>query len=332
MIDWELVKCKGWFLKVPQRLRILTIDGGGIRGIFPARYLSLMESQTGRQVNEMFDLIVGASTGGIMALGLGAGIPAHEILRLYTDNAYRIFGILSPGARRITGIPLVGRWLASNGVFAPRYDSCGLKSLLSKTFESLRMRDSKTMLCIPAVEHHRASPTVFKTPHHRELFRDADRLMSEVALATSAAPTYFEPFVRGTECIIDGGLWANCPILVGVCEAVKNGFDLSKVQLLSLGTGDVTYSGSTSTARRSSIWSYRLGLLTMALSLQMQTGLNMGTYLLGDNLVRVSFTLTRSIGLDAKSKEEMDTMIQEADMAFGKTFRTGPCVERRFCT
>lgn len=87
MLNWDEIKYNGWKPKKDDFLRVLSIDGGGIKGVFPARYLALVERETGKKINEYFDLIVGTSTGGIIALALSIGIPAKEIENLYGNNA-----------------------------------------------------------------------------------------------------------------------------------------------------------------------------------------------------------------------------------------------------
>jgi patatin-like phospholipase/acyl hydrolase len=71
--------------------RILTIDGGGIKGVFPAAFLATLENELGAPIGDYFDLIAGTSTGGIIAMGLGLGLTARELHGLYRDAGRRIF-------------------------------------------------------------------------------------------------------------------------------------------------------------------------------------------------------------------------------------------------
>jgi uncharacterized protein len=87
-IDWNNIKKNGWSSK---NVNILSIDGGGIRGIFAARYLSRIEEDIKRPIHNYFDLITGTSTGGIIALALANGVPARDIEELYAKNGKDIF-------------------------------------------------------------------------------------------------------------------------------------------------------------------------------------------------------------------------------------------------
>src|SRR4051794_19029634 len=71
--------------------RILSIDGGGLKGALPAAFLAEVEEATGKRIVDNFDLITGTSTGGIIAIGLGLGIPAREILRFYQSHGPAVF-------------------------------------------------------------------------------------------------------------------------------------------------------------------------------------------------------------------------------------------------
>ncbi|MEC3004586.1 MULTISPECIES: patatin-like phospholipase family protein [Bacillus cereus group] len=94
------------------------------------------------------------------------------------------------------------------------------------------------MVCIPSIVHQKASPKVYKTPHHPHFIKGGNIEIWKIALATSAAPTYLSAAViDDNECKIDGGLWANNPVLVAIAEAVKLGYSLEQIKVLSIGTG-----------------------------------------------------------------------------------------------
>lgn len=223
--------------------RILSIDGGGIRGIFPAKILSEIENRLTKEgkphsIFQYFDLIVGTSTGGIIALALSFGIPASEITSMYCDNAKNIF-------QRNYGL----------GAFNAKYKRDALEKLLKDKFkkdesgEQLRLHDAKTKLCIPAFKGGYATTTIYKTKHHADYERDYHIPAYQIALATSAAPTYFKPYDivyekldnQGSDIIagnIDGGVYANNPALIGLHEAVtKLRVPYNKLRILSIGTG-----------------------------------------------------------------------------------------------
>ncbi len=232
--------------------KILSIDGGGIRGIFPAMYLAKFEAQLktkGYQnwhVCENFDLICGASTGGILAIGLALGIPAKDLYELYLDNAKSIFG----RDRRI--IRFFKKWIKGMGFSI--HNRSSLEDLVKEKFESAnggvqpRLKDCKPALCIPVYDLLNGHPTVVKTQHYNSFTRDFHKPAYQVALATSAAPTYFNPYSADYEDLtginnqisnqVDGGVIANNPTLIGLFEA-QEAFEqkLSNLRVLSLGTG-----------------------------------------------------------------------------------------------
>ena len=210
--------------------RILSIDGGGIKGIFPAQVLVYLEDNClgGRPIGDYFDLIAGTSTGGIIALGLGAGLTARSLLDLYVKEGHRVF----PPKQRLKGRRLFRR-LSRN-----RYDRDALDGLLSQTLGVKTLRESRYRLLIPATEAKHGDPAVYKTPHHPGYFLDGDKPMVEVAAATSAAPTYLSPVIQDGYILLDGGIWANNPTMMGLVEALTC-FTVQREQIaiLSIGCG-----------------------------------------------------------------------------------------------
>ena len=187
--------------------RILTIDGGGIKGVFAAALLAEFEKNLGHPIAEHFDLIVGTSTGGIIALGLGLGLSAQELLEFYERNGPSIFA----GRRRRTLRPL----------FAAKYDPTPLQDALDQAFGDKLLGDSRTRLVIPSLNLETGEVHVFKTAHHSRFVRDYKEKAVDVALATAAAPTYFPTHsLSSGEPLVDGGMWANNPMGVAAVEAV----------------------------------------------------------------------------------------------------------------
>ena len=166
--------------------RILSIDGGGIRGIFPAAFLAGLEKQwlDGKSVAGCFDLIAGTSTGGIIALGLASGYTAADICRLYVERGCEIFppipnnwiGDLRRDSRRIFQL------------FKVRYDRKALVRILRELFGSRKFGDTVTRLCIPSFDGRHGEPYIFKTPHHPDYRLDREESAVKVAAATAAAP------------------------------------------------------------------------------------------------------------------------------------------------
>ncbi|WP_276483773.1 CBASS cGAMP-activated phospholipase [Paraflavitalea pollutisoli] len=191
--------------------KILCIDGGGIKGLYSATVLEHLEQRFG-PCGEYFDMICGTSTGGLIALGLALGKPATEISTLYADEGRKIFPrSIVPFGRRIC-----------QALWGGKYSDRPLKKILEAFFQEKKVGDLKNLICIPSYSVTDARPWVFKRDHGL-LDRDNGTLLVDVALATSAAPTFF-PLCEipryDHKQFIDGGVWANNPTLVGIIEAL----------------------------------------------------------------------------------------------------------------
>lgn len=206
--------------------QVLALDGGGARGMFTAALLAGLEDDIGRPVVDHFNLVVGTSTGGVIGLALGAGLSPREILEFYVSEKDSIF------ADRLG-------WRAVRRVFAAKYPSERLQGALQRILGPTLIGESKVPLVIPAYNLGENDVYLFKTPHHPRLKRDHKVPMWAAAMATTAAPTFFPTFRLPTDHVrlVDGGVWANNPAMVGVTEAVSMfGCQLQDVRVLSLGT------------------------------------------------------------------------------------------------
>lgn len=216
---------------------MLAIDGGGVRGIFAAALLAGLEEDLGRPVVEMFDLVVGTSTGGIIALALGAGLSPKEIVDFYVAEKDAIFSD-----------PL--GWRRVRQLFRAKYGSAQLERALRGVFGEKLLGESRVPLVIPSYNLGENDVYLLKTPHHERLRRDLRVPMWMAAMATTAAPTFLPAFRLPSDHLrfVDGGVWANNPSMVGVTEAVSMfGQRLDQIRLLSVGTT------TTVSARRSSL-------------------------------------------------------------------------------
>lgn len=237
---------KGFPLSPPQTSaadgirRILSIDGGGLKGAMPAAFLAAMEERTGERILDHFDLIVGTSTGGIIALGLSIGLPAKDILKFYQERGPGIFG--QPHGKAIDWIDGCAR-KARNGlafmrnILKPKYDEAPLKTALLEILGNGRLGESQTRLVIPAYDAKRRTPYVFKTAHHERFKADYKVPMVDVAMATAAAPGTFKAHhCDAASGLVDGGVWANNPMGTAALEAAAVlQWDMSKTCMLSLG-------------------------------------------------------------------------------------------------
>ena len=227
--------------------KILSIDGGGIRGVIPAMLLTEMEKRTGKSTCRLFNLIAGTSTGGILAAGLAApGSPdpdsdtvkprfsAVDLLELYEKRGKEIF------TRSLwDGISSVG------GLTDEKYPSKNIEEVLGEYFAEIQLKDVLVDILITSYEIEQRQPYFFKSRKAKCDPSQRNHFLRDVARATSAAPTYFEPAKvctvvgskANTRYLVDGGVFANNPALCAYAEAINLGKSADNVFLVSLGTG-----------------------------------------------------------------------------------------------
>lgn len=209
------------------RFQILSLDGGGIKGLFSAAVLAAIEEDLKIRVIDHFDLIAGTSTGGIIAIALGLGMSPREIVDFYLREGLKIF----PKWR---GVKWFQHWVYR------KYSAEPLSLALRACFNEKLFGESKKRLVIPSYNLGEDDVYIFRTPHAERLRRDYRVPAWKVALATSAAPTFF-PCTREIDSIrlIDGGVWANNPTMVAIIEAIGTlSKPLSSIWALSIGTSD----------------------------------------------------------------------------------------------
>lgn len=215
--------------------RILSIDGGGIRGVFPAAYLAEIERRFlgGDSIASHFDMIAGTSTGGIIALALGHGMTGREALEIYTERGERIF----PPKNLAGRIGRAIRWLAK-----PKHDQDALKTELLRVFGDKVLDLSQKRLVIPSFEGRHGEPFLYKTPHHPDYQKDRHKRFAHVALHTTAAPSYYPGVDDDGFVMIDGGIWANNPVMNALVDALAC-YDVPRenIRILSIGTGESTF-------------------------------------------------------------------------------------------
>lgn len=215
--------------------RILSIDGGGIKGVFPAAYLAEIEKRFlgGRSIADHFDMIAGTSTGGIIALALAHGMTAHQALQIYTERGERIFPTLKGWRKWARTV----RWLSR-----PKHDQGVLKDELLAVFGDKVLDDASRRLVIPSFEGLHGEPFIYKTPHHPDYQKDRHKKFAHVALHTTAAPSYYPAVDDDGYVMIDGGVWANNPVMNALVDALAC-YDVPRenLRILSLGTGEATF-------------------------------------------------------------------------------------------
>lgn len=263
--------------------QILALDGGGIKGLFSATYLARLEEDLNCTITDHFDLITGTSTGGIIAAALGAGIPPRDIVQFYESHGPEIFKQSK-----------ISRFLHDKASFwgrilSPRYSSTPLKAALLKRFGDLTLGASTKRLIIPSYNLGENDMMVFKTRHHVRYSRDHKLPLWQICMATTAAPTYFKAFhLKGDTRLIDGGVWANNPSMLGIIEALTSlDVPLANIRLLNIGTSHAVKHLSES-LDEGGVWQWKNAGVEIALHGQDLAAFNQAKLLLGDNAYRVN--------------------------------------------
>jgi len=273
------------------KFKILSIDGGGARGIIPAHILKRIADEFEiDNFYEEFDLIVGTSTGSIIAAGLALGEPVEKIYDLYLNEAEEIFSDKNGFLNRF----FKGKCLKSE------YKKEKLIELLKNVFKDKKMKDSKTKLMIPATDLTNGDVYIHKSNYDEEFVRDTDTYIYKAVLSSCSAPTYFKPEkIRERYLLADGGLWANNPSLLAYTEAISR-FEIEheNIRILSLGTGigksnfdmDKKYWGAVALIKK---------LIDSLLNLQSINNNNICTHLLGEKqYLRLNYTSDNKLPLE----------------------------------
>ena len=255
---------------------ILALDGGGVRGIYPAQVLANIEEELQTPARECFDLIAGTSTGSIIAGAAAAGIPMSKVVELFEKESPRIF------KRRLLGS--LHLW--------SKYPRRSLEEVVRSYVSDMTLGEVATPLMITSSDISTGGVHVFKSRYLKDLgqpyVRDTDVALSDAILASCAAPTYFDPVPLGDFRLADGGLWANNPSIIALTEALsKFGQSVEQLRILSIGTGHSTnvYAGNR-------LWGLFTGwgrekLVSYVLRLQSDASANMAKLLLTDRYLRM---------------------------------------------
>lgn len=210
---------------------ILALDGGGAKALFTAHVLARLEDDLGVDIADSFDLIAGTSAGGIIALALGTGLRPAEIRDHFDSLVHRVF----PARRR----------LSPHRLARAAYSAEALRTSLAEVFGEWLLGESRKRLLVPSWNVDTGKVHVFKTPHHTRLQRDWRIPMVDIAMATTAAPTFFPAAVVDSHRLVDGGVWANNPSVIAIAEARSMlSASLDDMRLLNVGTMDTVGVGA----------------------------------------------------------------------------------------
>ena len=219
-----------------EQYNILSIDGGGIRGILPGIWLCELEKRTQKPIACLFDMVAGTSTGAILGASLtlpdpckGPKYSADEIVKIYTNKGSEVF------ERRWTGY-LPSSQLFRINLYESMYKEDGRFRVIKEYAGDARMSEALTDLVITAVnEHHNAETHLFT---NNKKMKFEDHAITDVLMATSAAPTFFPAYSLNGVYYLDGGLQLNNPAEAAYGRAIDCGIDPKHIFMLSMGTGD----------------------------------------------------------------------------------------------
>lgn len=298
------------------KFKVLTLDGGGVRGYLSAKILFNLETLLNRENNEdvnigqRFDLIVGTSTGAIIASALSMGRSAKEIFELYEKLIPKVF------------IP------QSKGYFKNKYSNDVLKKELINILGENELKDVKTHLCITSVDVENGSPRFHKSDYFDRNVPRQDEKLVDLALASSSAPTFFSlTNTKHSNNLADGGVVANNPSLVGLVDAMLITSNINDVVLLSIGTGEqchlpyevekVKNGGKVQWIRQNKLgFPVSSPILELLMESQSKLAHFQTGFLLGEQYIRLNPKLSTTIALDAVDK--LDSLKNLADISDGE--------------
>lgn len=255
---------------------ILALDGGGTRGIYSAQVLAHIEDTLNVPIRDCFDLIAGTSTGSIIAGAAATGVPLVQVVGLFDEHASRIFPKRAPRL----------------GLLGSKYSQKPLEEVVRGCLPDVTLGEISTPLLITSSNISAGGVHVFKSRYLAEqgepYVRDRDTPLVEAILASSAAPSFFDPVQVGESLLADGGLWANNPSILAVAEALsKFKRTVDQIHILSVGTGHPAKMYTPSrTWGLATGWGHRK-LVSYFLNLQSLSSTNMAGLILGERYVRL---------------------------------------------
>lgn len=299
--------------------QILSLSGGGFLGLYSIALVARLEQQMGTPFAKHFDLLAGTSIGGILALALAAEVPAEAIQGKFEDHGEKIFGTSPPPK---PGLPTL--WDLWGRMWRSKYHAAALRETIESILDKdMLIGDLKHPVIVPAINLTRGEPQLFKTPHHKNFKLDCNLRVVDVALATSAAPTYF-PLARiGDSLYTDGGLYANSPDMLALHEAMHF-FEKPEphIRILSVGTTTSKFSFAHERSRAFGIADWFKGgrLMNVIIASQQRSVDLMLGHKLNDRYMRLdeiqSKEQEQTLGLDIATEEAKGTIKAIAEGTF----------------
>jgi patatin-like phospholipase/acyl hydrolase len=294
------------------------LSGGGFLGLYTISVLAELERQIAAPIATKFDLLAGTSVGGIIALGLACEIPAADIKSAFERNGTSIFSDRPAPKGALSKL-----WdVIARASFKPKYRSAALRRTITEIIgEETTLGDLQHPCIVPTVNLTKGGPQVFKTDHHPDFRRDHLLRAVDVALATSAAPTYFPIAQVNDGLYADGGMFANSPDLMALHEAEHFlGKSIADIRLLSVGTTTARFSFSHESGVNFGLvrWSMGQRLVQAMISSQQQMVDFMVRHKLSDRYLRMDAQQSReqeqALALDVATLAAQSTIRSLADV------------------
>lgn len=314
------------------RFQILSLSGGGARGLYTAQVLAELENRFKKPIAKHVDLICGTSIGGILALGLAAHIPAEYILSTFDKHRKSIFPDNKPWKKKGFIFGLSPKDISQ--LKKSQYSSEPLKKAVEEIYEGRKVKDLKSCVLVPAINYTVGKMRVFKTPHHHDFYQDQERTLSDVALATSAAPTYFPIHAINGERYVDGGLTANNPIQLGIIEAFR-AFQIPLDSISGLCIGNMGQGLSVNHENALDLgylgWGFGQDIIDLSMSVNEQLSFDMARMLLNGRLYQIDSDATEQqaqlLKLDNGSDAAAEILRAHARNKAGEQVNTPEIIE-----
>lgn len=283
-------------------LRVLSIDGGGVRGVFPARILFNLQNDTGLPLYQVFDVMAGTSVGAIIASILASGGSIDDALQIVFERANDIFSRHGSMVRAIN---------------TPLYESDKLREMLGELVGDITFQELKTDLIVTATEVRSSKPRIYSS-----LDKNLNIKVIDAVMASAAAPMFFPPQVIGNDILVDGGVWANNPSMVAILDLLTRlGVSADHMKLLSLGTGEKpSYYRDEDPANIGNDWGaikWSTGIFDVVTALQVSNAdYTLGLVLEKDKYMRVNYVSDLKLRLDNTDPANLQFLSDTGDSIY----------------
>ena len=283
---------------------VLSLSGGGFRGLFTARVLERMEEEASDSLRDHFDVIGGTSIGGILAIGVACGVPAAKMREQIAGHGLSIFR---------------SRWSSAGGFLGAKYDPAPLREAIKAILGPVADQPFAVLpkpTLVVAVNERTSSPKLFISD--KLALDQGDKISTiDVALATSAAPTYFPPHRVNDDVYVDGAMVANAPDLILASATLRKfGINIENLHVCAIGTAGSPRAGAVQGSPGKLGWVVRHDVITLTLDAQAALAAQELDGLIPGRVLRLNATPSKPIELDDVSPSTAKELIDLADEAF----------------